>query len=193
MRVRDILVVSQRKVSWVFVWRRLFYSLTLISLVFFVVALGFAIRSMWIRDGFAQQATQEMLTVTSIHSNCGSISISYSDARFLINRGGTEVKWKWWSGPALGSGPPYDYGLEPILGIAYRPLPGRGAVMLIPYWVILVILGGMPSVWVIRRWRRWRRKGNVCDVCGYDLRASTGRCPECGSGIDRGNRVANRR
>ena len=58
------------------------------------------------------------------------------------------------------------------------------SVFVVPYWAILPFLLILPLLWtrgVLRQWRR-RRKG-LCLTCGYDLRASEGTCPECGSAI----------
>ena len=48
-------------------------------------------------------------------------------------------------------------------------------------WFPLVLLGAYPTIAFIRgplrRYRR-RRRG-LCLTCGYDLRGSAGRCPEC--------------
>jgi hypothetical protein len=55
----------------------------------------------------------------------------------------------------------------------------------IPYWLLLVVTVPLP-LWVAtihrrRRVRAGRRARGLCEQCGYDLRATPGRCPECGA------------
>jgi len=57
-----------------------------------------------------------------------------------------------------------------------------------PCWLLALVTGAWPLASVamlIRRRRRARRwewgRVGCCQVCGYDLRASPGRCPECGA------------
>lgn len=54
----------------------------------------------------------------------------------------------------------------------------------VPDWILCLLLGGLmfPGLLI---WRRRRRAGQfgLCLRCGYDLRASQDRCPECGSPI----------
>jgi hypothetical protein len=54
----------------------------------------------------------------------------------------------------------------------------------IPYWA-LTLLAALPLVLItVRCARRRRVLPGFCENCGYDLRASEGRCPECGRKID---------
>ena len=60
--------------------------------------------------------------------------------------------------------------------------PTRGDYFSVPVWFLLLAFGGLPTWWVVRAVgaRRRKRRG-LCRRCGYDLRATPERCPECGS------------
>jgi len=47
--------------------------------------------------------------------------------------------------------------------------------------VLLLLVGLVAAIWA--GWRNVRKDEGVCERCGYDLRASRGRCPECGEPI----------
>jgi hypothetical protein len=54
-------------------------------------------------------------------------------------------------------------------------------------WLFVVVLSVAPLAWLIRaRYLRRKMRKGFCVTCGYDLRASTGRCPECGTEIPLG-------
>jgi hypothetical protein len=96
----------------------------------------------------------------------------------------------------------YDYGLRmwPHLerfGVAHvsdRPaneLFRSARVLMLPGWVPIAILLLMPLA-TLRTWFRKRRlmkrlDSGLCLNCGYDLRASLERCPECGRNVPTGS------
>lgn len=55
----------------------------------------------------------------------------------------------------------------------------------VPYWKLVVALLLLPAwqVYLRVRTRRERLRAGLCRQCGYDLRASSDRCPECGTAI----------
>lgn len=69
------------------------------------------------------------------------------------------------------------------VGFPNQPSPLWVAIA--PWWTIFVIVS-LPTFFLVarsvRHWdqRRTRRRKNQCQDCGYDLRASPTRCPECG-------------
>lgn len=70
----------------------------------------------------------------------------------------------------------------------------RGTLVVsVPHWAIVVPLLVVPAfaIRLCLRCRRWlyRRRHGLCARCGYDLRASPERCPECGTPVPRKRNV----
>ena len=60
-----------------------------------------------------------------------------------------------------------------------------GRVYTVPFWFLAVAFAVTPAAWFRVRWREWQRarhtrmfQAGTCPACGYDLRATPGRCPE---------------
>jgi hypothetical protein len=56
--------------------------------------------------------------------------------------------------------------------------------LFVPHWLIVLLFAALPaaqSARIIARRRRRHLANRVCTECGYDLRASPERCPECGT------------
>jgi hypothetical protein len=72
------------------------------------------------------------------------------------------------------------------IGISYGVLSGGNmqfwdAVIVFPDWLLTSIFALLPAIWLAQRYRKLdRRSKGLCQSCGYDLRASPDRCPECG-------------
>ena len=57
-------------------------------------------------------------------------------------------------------------------------------MIFVPYWFVALLLA-IPSMWwfLTRRARRLRSLPGHCRECGYDLRESHDKCPECGLAV----------
>ena len=72
-----------------------------------------------------------------------------------------------------------------LAGFGYmRASEGFPAVR-VPAWFVVLLLGVIPLPTLWSRTRRARRsRAGLCPRCGYDLRGSPERCPECGTVAD---------
>jgi hypothetical protein len=87
----------------------------------------------------------------------------------------SEVTW------ADLSGKRYEDGAEGGSGHSYW---GTVYMITFPYYLFALTAALLPA---IETWKWWKRRRRVrlgrCLCCGYDLRASKDRCPECGTVI----------
>ncbi|MDB5328931.1 MAG: hypothetical protein JWP03_82 [Phycisphaerales bacterium] len=92
---------------------------------------------------------------------------NYGEEYPLLDNRGRVVRWPNpnFPGPMLRHGKPFYF-----CSIGNAPL-----------WLLVLLFGVMPSARTLRRWPRRRRRIGDCAKCGYDLRATPDRCPECGT------------
>ena len=78
-----------------------------------------------------------------------------------------------------------EFGRVEAMGFKFGGLSGPGGSLwnlAVPYWFIAGAAVVTASLSLLQRRRqRTRENAGFCRQCGYDLRASPGRCPECGA------------
>ena len=67
-----------------------------------------------------------------------------------------------------------------ILSGNFNP-PRHFLSVLFPLWISVILTVISPAIWIWRRSCRQLVNEYLCVQCGYDLRATPDRCPECGS------------
>jgi 4-amino-4-deoxy-L-arabinose transferase-like glycosyltransferase len=161
-----------------------FNALTVLSLVLTLLVAGLWVRSLWAFDsidwesgcpGTFQTAKVELFA-GSIMASCFSMTgpewaTEPNDDGHFSFFSDEAPQLKLTDHPRL---PRFGWTNEP-----YRSGTKRTIVLLMPLYLIFAVSLLMPALWL--RTRRNRRKPGVCPRCGYDLRATLDRCPECGA------------
>ena len=67
-----------------------------------------------------------------------------------------------------------------------RPPDYEYRYVVAPHWLLTALAASLPALRGLRGYRAWhqarrRARTGLCQSCGYDLRATPGRCPECGA------------
>jgi hypothetical protein len=154
-------------------WRWTAIAFALLSLALCAACINLTVRSYRIKDKweYVSRAGWSSLII----SKEGRVDVLYSPTAPHDDYG-----WAYIRG-APGSLGGTDYG-ERFLGLGTGVAPAGGRYVNVPYWSLIVLTSLLPLVVARGVVHRWRRHGRgLCPVCGYDLRATSDRCPECGT------------
>ena len=177
--------------------RRLLNLLTALSALLCVAVCTLWVRSYWLTD--------QVCWWRGDHARCVGTARGYVvvqlNAGVTPGRRAGEVGLQYWRmRPHTAPNGPVAYGyVEPGDRFVSREWGGAGwhavrnrnrvrsATGVAPLWSIAAAAAVLPIAWTVRRLRfalGLRRRGKrlgLCPSCGYDLRATPGRCPECGT------------
>jgi hypothetical protein len=180
--------------------RRLSSLVTSFSLLACVAVTALWVRSYRVTDRVAYERTvvrSEMTrhdAETSITSRRGVVEFR-SEWRYQpYSFGHQSPRWTWRRGPdqsvfALVLAPRAPAGPLPFEWERHADPWERLYLTRVaaPHWAFALPLGVAPTAWAFRRarrrLRRERGKRGLCPDCGYDLRATPDRCPECGAPV----------
>jgi hypothetical protein len=165
--------------------RRLFTLLSILSLLLFVATVRQWVRSYRFLEELPAAWPDSRLGVTS------------GSGLFVLAWQATDRPWQlrteWRVAPILQRGgsqavadmlsPPDEPG---ILGFRWYSVLSsntvRWRVLVVPYWALSSLFLVPPILRVLSLLRhRGKRSAGRCPACGYDLRATPTRCPECGA------------
>ena len=162
-----------------------------------------AVVALWVRSYFAADTVRRTY-IPDLHRHGVNLQADFNRGMARLSR------YDIWSHdtpdfpvdhtPMLTSRYPRRYSHEPrppertadryLLGFRYEDkttslwtaYTDRTRAVVVPLWVGVAVFGALPAR-ALRHRLRGLRKANkgLCPTCGYDLRATPGRCPECGT------------
>jgi hypothetical protein len=155
--------------------RRAFDLLALASALLCVGCIALWARSHWAHDSVYFESREHGYLVATSR---GDVRLMRRDMTFGV-------------GVQRGSYPPSDIegrdrpGVRQFLGAAtgaggFGGAPARWII--VPLWMPVVVTAIVPTAWLLYQRRTARRvREGLCRHCGYDMRATPDRCPECGA------------
>jgi hypothetical protein len=177
--------------------RRLFTLLSALSLLLCVAVVVLWVRRYWSSDTLVVRRPLTLDGNFSVHrewyvwSSGNGLGARYKWSRqdlTSIDRKDWLDFWENQQGVFLASDKPDRVPDFPAAGPTHRfgiGWTGESRVgyheltLMAPHWLLALTASVLPAAWVWRRVHPVSRAG-LCPSCGYDLRATPERCPECG-------------
>src|ERR1700677_846633 len=179
--------------------RGMLNALAAVSAVLCIGAIALWVRSYWDTDGFytykyltldgRETYTSRRFqydgppTAIGIHVIVRSTGghILFSRSRYKIDFSPAHAKLQWFDLPIVGK----HYVAPSFLGFRWQRMENSkesSQELWIPLWFIAGITAIPGAMWLNRlRYARLDAGQVHCSMCGYDLRATPERCPECGT------------
>jgi hypothetical protein len=175
--------------------RHLFALCSVVSMALCVAALGIWPASYWKSGAVAHRGQSGTLAVQWLRGRVDVGGDNVTRAAHALDFDSWDVTpdmvWsdsgagQWWN--RLGFAHDIAVNPAPVAATGGTAGPGGGASVVswqasAPLWAAVLVLIPLPLTW-LNQWstRRHRARSGLCPTCGYDLRASPERCPECGT------------
>lgn len=179
--------------------RRLFNLAAAVSLLLLVCVVVLWVRSYWVADQFLFRGTKNTGWIASDRGTMllfHRARVSGEDdgtwmfrqtrpGQFQVFLARSSIEYRWLQFR------PADWRRVPVSITSPPPLQTQSSatltVALVANWVLCLFGAILPAYWLVRH-RRARRRARLglCPTCGYDLRGTPDRCPECGRPANRG-------
>jgi hypothetical protein len=169
--------------------RRLFTLGSVFSLLLCIAAAGLWVRGYFVRDSLTFQGIgRDRNLLSSAHGEM--LAVTSFDDPF---EGG--VRWyrddlddgigDWLLPSAVVRRAGFAYSHFQTISLARNATPVNCRAVAMPYWFPAMLFAIAPLI-ELRRRIRSRRTNQIglCPKCGYDLRATPDRCPECGTALE---------
>jgi len=149
--------------------------------------LAIAIVALWVRSYGRDEEIARFWHTSTEECRC-HIKSFHSQLNFMIMRipdigSPAAAKYEYCDYSRVGVFNPSWFPFPPFRfqhGAAQAPDEIR--MLSVAYWLLLLPTLPLPLIAIVRHRRRRRREtNNLCPTCGYDLRATPDRCPECGA------------
>jgi hypothetical protein len=167
--------------------RRLLSLLTALSLLLCVAACVLWVRSYWATDGFTWMVHRGACDLRSSPGRLAFLrAASIDEAQYPFAT--AEIPTGYHRGPPT-SGPAFAAPAWSVAGFSHTAVDVfamRVHEFTVPHWFVAAAAAALPcsraAAFALRvRRRRNAREKHACPSCGYDLRATPDRCPECGT------------